>query len=239
MKHTIFFTLLMFCIPALGQINLPVGLTNVDSVFAPRLTGEMYTEFKRFKGNPFITDDWMESEILLATGQIVHKKDIKYNGLLDQVVWLNPVNSNQVILDKLSLNEFWYVNMKGEQVHFRRIDIVESATGHHSQVFAEAAVEGKISFFIQRRIMRVEAENIIEDNKTYSIDVLEPKPLYYIKLPSGTYFVTGRITRHSFLKLFPDQRKVISKLLSKNHLNFRSESALIKTIELMNRELFR
>jgi len=228
----------MFCIPAFSMTSFPVGVSTVDSVFAPKLTGESYNEFKRFKGNPFIMDDWMESEILLATGQIVHKKDIKYNGLLDQVVWLNPVNSNQVILDKLSLNEFWYVNMKREHVHFRRIDIVESATGHHSQVFAEAAVEGKISIYIQRRIMKVEAENIIEDDKTYSIDVLEPKPLYYIKLLSGTYFVAGRITRNSFLKLFPDQRKAISKLLSKNHLNFRSESAVIKTIELLNRELF-
>src|SRR5450830_2116500 len=105
MKHTIFVALLMFCIPAFSMTSFPVGVSTVDSVFATKLTGESYNEFKRFKGNPFIMDDWMESEILLATGQIVHKKDIKYNGLLDQVVWLNPVNSNQVILDKLSLNE--------------------------------------------------------------------------------------------------------------------------------------
>ena len=86
--------------------------------------------------------------------------------------------------------------------------------------------------------MKVEAENIIENNKTYSIDVLSEKPLYYIKLPSGTYFVTARMTRSSFLKLFPDQRKAINKLLIKNRLNFRSENGVQKIIELMNRGLF-
>ena len=239
MKHTIFVALLMFCIPAFGLTSFPVGVSNVDSVFAPKLTGETFTEFKRFKGNQFITDDWMESDILLTTGQLVHKKNIKYNGLLDQVVWLNPINSGEYMLDKLSVNEFWYKNEMGEPIHFRRISMVDSKTGRRSEVFAEAVVEGKVSIYIQRRIMKVTAENINdEDNKTYSIVVLGPKPIYYIKLPSGTYFVTDKITRHSFLKLFPDQRKAISKLLSKNHLNFRSESAVIKTIELLNRELF-
>ncbi len=237
MKNTIFFSLLVFCIPIFSQNNLYVGTSNVDSVFAPKLTGETFTEYKRFKGNQFITDDWMESEILLAAGQVVHNKNIKYNGLLDQVIWLNPVNSIQVILDKLSINEFWYRNLTGETVRFRRIEIVDPASGHHTQVFAEAAVEGKISFYIQHRIMKTETENIIENKITYNIDVLGSKPIYYIKLPSGSYFAASHITKHSFLKLFPEQRNAITKLLNKNHLNFRTESAIIKTIELLNREL--
>lgn len=238
MKHTIFFTLLMFCIPALGQTNLPVGVSKVDSVFAPKLTGETYIEFKRFKGDPFITDDWMESDILLVSGQMVHKKNIKYDGLQDQVVWLNPVNTNKYTLDKLAISEFWYTNTMGEPVHFRRLSVADTKTGRISEVFAEAIIEGKISFYIQHRIMKVEAENIIEDNKTFTIDVLGKKPLYYIKLPSGSYFVTGSITKNSFLKLFPDQRKAISKLLNKNHLNFHTESEVKKVIELLNKELF-
>lgn len=238
MKHTIFFKLLMFCIPAFGQSNMPVGVSKVDSVFAPRLTGETYTEFKRFKGDPFITDDWMESDILLVSGQMVHKKNIKYDGLQDQVVWLNPVNTNKYTLDKLAISEFWYTNTMGEPVHFRRLSVADTKTGRISEVFAEAIIEGKISFYIQHRIMKVEAENIIEDNKTFTIDVLGKKPLYYIKLPSGSYFVTGSISKNSFLKLFPDQRKAISKLLNKNHLNFHTESAVQKAIELLNKELF-
>ena len=238
MRQTIFFKLLIFCITAFGQNNLPVGVSTVDSVFAPKLTGETYTEFKRFRGDPFITDDWMESDILLVTGQTVHKKNIKYNGLLDQVVWLNPVNANKYTLDKLAISEFWYKNALNQPVHFKRISVSDSKTGRTTEVFVEAIIEGKISLYIQHRMMKVEAENIIENNKTYSIDVLSEKQLYYIKLPSGTYFVTNRITRNAFFKLFPDQRKAINKLLIKNHLNFRSESAVQKIIELMNRELF-
>jgi hypothetical protein len=239
MKHAILVALLMFCIPAFGRASFPVGVSTVDSVFEPKLTGETFTDYKQFKGNQFFTDDWMESDIRLVTGQLVHKKNIKYNGLLDQVVWLNPVNSGEYMLDKLSVDEFWYRNIMGEPVHFRRISTTDSKTGQRLDVFAETVVEGKVSIYIQRRIIKKGVENINDkDNKTYSIDVLGPKPVYYIKLPSGTYFVTGKITRHSFLKLFPDQRKAISKLLNKNHLNFRSESAVIKTIELLNRELF-
>ena len=237
MKNIIFFSLLVFCIPLFSQNTLSAGITNVDSVFAPKLTGETFTEYKRYKGNQFLTDDWMESEILLTTGQVVHNKNIKYNGLLDQVIWLNPVNSNQVILDKLSINEFRYKNMMGETVHFRRIDVVDTSSGHHLQVFAEAAVEGKISFYIQHRIMKTETENIIENKMTYNIDVLDSKPIYYIKTPSGSYFAASHITKYSFLKLFPEQRKAITKILNKNHLNFRTETAIINTIEVLNKDL--
>jgi hypothetical protein len=153
-------------------------------------------------------------------------------------VWLNPVNANKFTLDKLAISEFWYKNELDIPFHFRRLSVADTKTSHISEVFAEAIIEGKISFYIRHQIMKVEVENITEDNKTYAIDVLGEKPLYYIKLPSGTYFVTGRITRNSFLKLFPDQRKAINMLLSKNHLNFRSKSAVQKIIELLNREMF-
>jgi hypothetical protein len=100
------------------------------------------------------------------------------------------------------------------------------------------AVEGKVSLYIQRRIRKIDAENRFKEDKLYAYEVLGAEPIYYIKSPSNNYVVMTKFSRSSFLKLFPTERKSIIKLLNKNHLNFNSESSVVKIIELINKEIF-
>jgi hypothetical protein len=100
-------------------------------------------------------------------------------------------------------------------------------------------VEGKTSLYIQRKISVVKEENIYKDGLLYLLISISETPLYYIKLPSNHYSVLEKIRRRSFIKLFPEQKKAILKLIRTNHLNLKSEDDLIKTIELMNeKEVF-
>ena len=231
MKHAIY--ILLFCM----TVNAQTNISKVDSAFLPKLTGKTYIERKGYKGEQFLNKDWMEGDILLSTGVTIHVTKLKYNGLLDEVIWVNPSNFQQFVLDKSYINDFWFKKPTGQDIHFKRINVVVDplVTSHSSDIFVEVKIEGKISLYIQRKIVVVGDENIFQNGALYLLESIGPTPLYYIKLPSNTYLTLSKVNRRAFLKLFPEQKKDINKLLRNNHLKFKSENDFIQLIELLNK----
>jgi hypothetical protein len=220
-----------------AQSNVTNYVQGADSIFAPKLTGESFLE-KKYKGDQFYNKDWVKADILLSTGVMVYNVNINYNGLVDQLIWLNPYSLGKFIIDKLSVSDFWFKNAAGATIHFKRIKTEQPTYDYSSDVFVQVAVEGKLSLYIQRRIHIFNSENYYQGSNLYSIDLVEPKPLYYIKLPSNHYCLMTNFHRRPFLKLFPDQKKVIDKAIKRNHLNFKNEENFTKIIELLNKEVF-
>lgn len=237
MRHFIFLACILFSVSANSRLNTFPPVTDVDSIFSRRLTGETFMDLMKYNGNQYINDDWVEGDILLSTGEKVYGNKIKYNGLLDEVIWLNSSGLREYKLDKQLISEFWYKNIRGESIHFKKLSVVK-ASNNQSEIFAEVAAEGKVSLYIQRRITKVDGENRFKEDRLYAFDILGPEPLYYIKLPSNNFAVMSKITRNSFLKLFPTERKSIIKVLNKNHVNFKTESSVVRAIELINNEIF-
>ena len=232
MKHAIYILFLLFCV----TINAQINISKVDSAFLPKLTGKTYIERKEYKGEQFYNKDWMEGDILLSTGETIHVEKLKYNGFLDDVIWVNPSNFQQFVLDKSYINDFWLKNPSGQDIHFKRINAVDPlAVSHPSDTFVEVGIEGKVSLYIQRKIVVVGEENIYQNGALNLLESIGPNPLYYIKLPTNTYLTMSKLSRKAFLKLFPEQKKDINKLLRDNHMKFKSESDFIQIIELLNR----
>ena len=238
MRYSVLLAYILFCISANSQTNVPLLVSDTDSIYSPRLTGETFIDLKKYTGNQYIQEDWVEADMLLSTGETAYKSKIKYNGLLDEVIWINPYSLRKIKVDKQQISEFWFKNSQGESIHFKKIRVDNPTTNEKTDIFAEVAVEGKVSLYIQRKITKIGQENRFNEDKLYTFDVIGPKPAYYIKLPSNRYVAMTIIRRNSFLKLFPAERKSIIKLLNKNHLNFKTESSFAKIIELINTEIF-
>ena len=238
MKHLLYFSFLLFFMSVHAQSDITNDFVGADSIFSPKLTGESFLE-KKYKGDPYFYKEWEKGDILLTTGVTVYNENIKYNGLLDQLIWLNPYSSGKFIIDKLSVADFWFKNVEGVTTHFKRIKTDQPTFGYTSDIFVQVAVEGKLSFYIQRKVHVFGSENYYQDAKLFSIDLVESRPLYYIKLPSNQYCLMTNIRRRVFLKLFPDQKKVIDKVIKANHLNFKNEESFTKIIELLNKEVFK
>ena len=228
----------MFCTSINGQINVPVKASEVKSIFSPKLTGEAFIEKKGYKGEQFFNKDWLESDILLSTGEEIHGEKVKYNGLLDELIWVNTSSYQQFKLDKSFINDFWLKNGTGTPNHFKRINVNEQKDTRSSDIFAEVGVEGKVSLFIQRRIKVVDEENIYQNGTLYLSESIGAKPLYYIKTPSNHYLILSRIRKNAFLNLFPEQKKDISKIMKEIHLNLKTESDLVRLIEILNKKVF-
>ena len=237
MKHFICISVLFICISTNAQINVRTIVPDVDSTFLPKLTGEFFYEGRQYVGDQYYNKDWVNGDILLSTGVMVYDKFLKYNGLFDELIWMNTTNFGIFKLDKTFVREFWLKNVLGSTIHFKQIDVSEANSSHKSDIFVEVGTEGKMSLYIQHKITVGGSENVSKNNILCSFDVLEATPRYYIKLPSASYFRMTKIRRRAFLKLFPEKKKAIGKIIRDNHLNISQESDFVKLIELMNEEI--
>ena len=217
-----------------NSMNEIIDSNKTDTVFHANLTGEAFIEYRGFKGDQYYFNDWVKSDILLSTGEKLYDIKLKYNGLLDEVIWLNTVIPGLFKIDKASINDFWLKPAFDNTIHFKRIKVNESPNSHHADIFAHVAVEGKISLYIHRKINILEVQSITLDGKLYPYKIIGPTPNYYIKMSSNKYFLMTSLNRNSLLKLFPEQKKLIAKILNTHHLNLKIESDLIKLIGLLN-----
>lgn len=238
MRHYIYFSFLLICMTIHAQTNDTTRISKVDSIFSPKLTGEAFFDDKHYVGCQYYNEDWSKGNILLSTGSLVYCEKMKYNGLFDEVIWTNTSNYGKFKVDKSFISEFWIKNALDSTIHFKKINISDPESVHRSCVFAEVGVEGKLSLYIQRKISVLSIENEYVNNKLYYFENIGDTPLYYLKLASNRYVMLRKIRRRPFLKLFPEQKKTISKVLKENHLNFKSESDFVKVIDLLNRKVF-
>jgi len=238
MRHYIYFSFLLICMTINAQTNDTTRISRVDSIFSPKLTGEAFFDDKHFVGDQYFNKDWSKGNILLSTGSLVHCEKIKYNGLFDEVIWTNTSNYGKFKVDKSFIREFWIKNALDSIIHFKKINVSDPASVHQSCVFAEVGVEGKLSLYIQRKISVLSTENKYVENKLCCFENIGDTPLYYLKLASNRYALLRKIRQRTFLKLFPEQKTAIAKVLKENHLNFKSENDFVKAIDLLNEKVF-
>jgi hypothetical protein len=235
-RHVYILLLTLICLSSNAQKVILTKAPDVDSIFSSKLTGDCFYEDKKYIGEQFLNKDWTKGDILLTTGEIIHDKLLKYNGLFDGLVWMNEYSYRMFQLHRSFVNEFWIVNTPGTKTHFKRICISDTSKINNKDIYMEVKAEGKISFYIQRRISIVGTENVKKNDIYYVCNVLEPTPVYYFKLPSNQYVMMSRLRPRAFLKLFPKNKKAINKLIREKHLNVRDENECTTLIELMNKE---
>ena len=237
MKHYLLFALLLISFSVLAQ-RFDTYNEAIDSVFPTRLTGESYFEKKGYKGEQYFNKQWMPGDIILSTGETVTNEKLKYNGLLDELIWVNGFINQQFKLDKSLISEFRLKNEQGQYNYFRHITVPKPITNQPVDIFAELAVEGELSLFVQRKISVTNVDEIAIDGVHYNQETIKATPVYYLKMLLGNYLLLDKIKLTSFIQLFPTQKKQITQIIKSNNLKFKTEKDLIKLIDILNTHEF-
>jgi hypothetical protein len=204
-----------------------------DSLFTPKLTGELYVTEAKYSGDIFFNNHWAESTILLSSGSYLYGEKIKYHGYLDEVIWYNSSNFTPFILDKDYISAFWTTDSLKHPVHFKHLQLSDSTSIRPKDFYAQVAVEGRYSLYIQRRVINLPDEVIVRKDGTYAQKAYGQSPLYFIQLPSGKFIVLKHLSRRAFLNLFPEQKETLSALIRKHGIRLRSEKGLTEMVTLM------
>lgn len=220
-----------WCLPAIFSQQTVVSY-NCDSIdnsaFEPHLAGELLQTFPHTSGSQY-SYDWDDADIILKSGEIVYNKKIRYNGYLNEMIWLTAIDFKSVKLDKPYIKEIYFKNL---HLLCRQLNVAgnqDSAT-----IFAEVLYESKIKFFVYRRIKQVDVENTNLTTRSISRDIIEQRPIYYVLLPGATKYESFKsINKHSLINLFAGRKSEIRKLLRQNHLNIKTEKDFVMGLRIV------
>ena len=208
---------------------------NLDSIFGPKLSGEIFQKKTGTVGTQYYNDDWAESDIKLSTGELAVNKLLKYNELIDEVIWFQADSSRQIKLEKHFIDEFCFKNYKGKSVRFKRIQAKLPQMTVPTDIFVEVLCEKTASLYVFRNVRINGSSNIVEDGVLYSYDKLVPQPVYILILPDKKTITFNTIRRSVLLKVLPEgYRNTVKEIIQQNYLSVRSENDLIKLVNLIN-----
>jgi hypothetical protein len=230
------FLFMSFVITSLIAVCAQSSADAIPKKVLPRLTGEVFVEHT-YKGNQYLTDEWCTGAIVLVTGDTIHGLKLKYNGLFDEVIWLNTNNFNKFKVDKPSISEFWLLQKDSGSVHFKKLAVTkpEDKTQY---LYLETICEGKLSMYCLRKIKKYGVDQETIEGMHYELEVIVPDPVYYFRLPSGEWVWMRKLKIDELLKYIPNKKKLILQLQEKYHLKFSDKNQCLQFIQHINNEVF-
>jgi hypothetical protein len=228
MKRALLYLLLLCCDSAIYAQSI-----NMDSIFEPKLRGEIFHIQKAVEGNQFYSNEWIMSDIKLSSGEIVFNKQLKYNILLDDIIWLKPNGYEQVKLEKHFINAVYFKNYNGKDIYFKKIRAKLPSMLDSTEIFVEVIAEKAASLYVFRTVRIEGTVNNVDGIDRY-LDRIVPEPIYILLLPDRQTCIFKKISKHSLIKALPEKYKSsVKDRIQQNHLAIRNENDLTKLVDLI------
>jgi hypothetical protein len=195
------------------------------------LTGELFLTDK-LGIETWFNNEWAQGEIFLVDGTASTDSKIRYNSLLDELFWLEPVSGKTVKLDKQAIDEFRIINPSENKISiFKRLHTDNFFSADSSDVFAEVLYTGGITLYL-RHYFYFQGTKVTGPNNNRRLkDVYLESPVYYIKLKNSD-LTEIHFSRKNLCNLFPDKTEPIRKYW-RNH-NVRSPDEITGLVEFID-----
>ena len=194
----------------------------------PSLPGELYAPDLYPDISTYFNNYWLEGDILLSDGNIKRAGGIKYNGLLDELLWLEPLSNQIIKLDKEAILQFHFLNLQGDtSIYFRKLKVKRAGLNDSIEIFAQELVRGDLSLYVLHSFYLARKVAVRQNNSYILKDIYEEEPVYYISYLNNKVVGYKTISRKSIYAIAPDKKDKIREYLSK------SNSGTIKTIPEM------
>jgi len=158
----------------------------------------------------FFNKDWLPGNINLKDGRIIRNKNIRYNGLLDELFLFAPELNKVIKLDKEAILQFHFLNSQGDtKVYFRKISVKRDIFTDSAEIFVQEIKEGKLSLLIFHSYYSAGKE-IVRMNKTYYLkEIYKEEPVYYLSFPDKTLVEFRRFSRKNLYTSLSDKKDQI------------------------------
>jgi len=189
-----------------------------------KLIGKAYKNNNVGKNEQFF-NNWVRSDIYLTNNTIVKNKYTRYNGLLDEILWMREPDFQIAVLDRKNISRV--VLYTGENIPlatFERVNYKNIQHPENDDMFLQLLVDGNIKLYKKMEV--------VENNSTGE---LMRKDIYFL-FKDNTY--QSFQPRRLFLyRAFGADKKAIQKLVRSNHLIIKNESNLVNAINLYNQSV--
>jgi hypothetical protein len=228
--------LLVIAIQSLsGQANYYCNCTDkIDS--GPYLPGEVFIPAEPLDIITYFNSDWLPGDIYLANGEVANNVNIKYNKLLDELFWLEPVSNRIIKLDKEGILQFHFLNFQGDtSVYFNRITAKRHALADSSKIFGREIYKGKLSLYILYNFVIEQKELAIVNGVYCERNIYGEEPVYYLQFMNKQAVGLARLNRKSLYTIFPDKKDQIKKFFKENRQTvFSTNEELVSLAQFLS-----
>jgi hypothetical protein len=203
--------------------------------FESKLSGEVYIPDNAYVGSPYLFNDWSKGDVSLKTGQVVHSKWLRYNGLTDDLIWRTDSSFQQVKLDKKLISEFRFIQAhEGAEYYFHKIRIPSWIKNDTIEVFAQILEKNDIlSLYIIRRII-IEG-HVADETSGHLIlkQLLIPDTYYYLSIAGQPGLRFRKMNLKTFISKFPENAERIKSLMIEHHNKLRTQDEWVQIAKLI------
>jgi len=192
------------------QTDDDYSVKNIDS--ESLLSGELFNPEMMPNISTHFNKEWLLTDILLTDYRLVRNKMIKYNGLLDELFWLEPESNQTIKLDKEAIMKFHFLNFQGDTtIRFRKIKVKRDIFKDSSEIFVQDINNGTLSLLISHSFYFAGKEPVRMNQSYYMKEIYNEEPVYYLEFPDNKLIEFRKFSRKNLYKLIPDKKEMIRK----------------------------
>jgi len=198
-----------------------------------KIKGTRFLPYPSYMGFPFLTDTWVPGKIELKDGVVIDSLNLRYSSFKDELVYYNPTNSSQIVIDKISLNGFSFTDNNGNIHIFRKLYYDNFGKGDR---YFEVLSDGETKLLAYRKVslettQPYKEEKGILKNMMYSLDYS-----YYFYSPQNEY-TSVRMNKMALLSKFDKvSQKAIKKLLRKYRIGVTDQESFTLAWKVIEKE---
>jgi hypothetical protein len=203
--------------------------------YQPNLSGELFVTSLPVDESTYFSKKWLIGNIFLSNGEVAGNKTIRYNGLLDELFWLEPKSKSIIKLDKGSITRFHFRNFEGDtSVYFKKIKVKRDIISDSSEIFGQEIYNGKLSLFVLHTFFIQRREIFYKKGIPYQKTFYEEESIYYFRFLDNKTVGFKSLGRKSLYAMFPDDKDQIKKFCRKSKLGkFKKNSELISLTQFL------
>jgi len=168
---------------------------------------------------PYFNKDWLLGDIILVEGGIVRNKYIKYNGLLDEVFWIEPKSGKTVKLDKEAIMQFHFKNVQGDtSVYFRKIKIKRDILTDSSETYVQVIYHGNLSLFISHTFRLIRTDLTRRNGFLIENSIYEEEPVYILRFKNIKTSIYKNLNRKNLYAFVPEKKDQIKRFFKQIEL---------------------
>ncbi len=202
--------------------------------FEARLSGEVFTFHMQADGSQYLFENWVKGDVSFISGKSLKDQSFRYNGYLDELIWLHPSFYKPVKADKYQIESFTLYPPGGDTLIFENISFKPRFESDSLHFFAQKLYTGDISLVAYRQIKRTGETLESIGPRLVARPKIEPEPVYYLILPDDQVHEVRRLNRRSLYRIFSDERRAIREGFRRECLRINNERDLIKAVGIID-----
>jgi hypothetical protein len=230
-----FFSFYLFILfAALGCIYSATLLAQGnDEGSKSHLAGEVYIPILEYAGNQHYIEEWLLGKVVLVNGEIITNQKLKYNGLVDEVIWLEPFTNQQIKLDKNLISNFSITSSStsiDETFEFVKWDSRFPQAYGLRNTYLHQLHRGPISLYSKRQIRETSRmESVYIGGRGQLRILIAPSYTYYLLLPQNNVREV-KLNRSDFISAVTSNGRFLRREMRRSRIRVKTEQDMVNAL---------